>query len=197
MGDAMSERPILIIGLGNPILGDDGIGWVVADRVKQALGLSSSHAGLFDPARSFSGEGSIEIDRLSLGGLSLMERFIGYRDVVLVDSIHTGRKPAGFIWTFSLDEMGSTAGGHMSAPHDASLKTALRVGYAMGADLPAEQRIYIVAVETEPVLDFSENLSEDVAGAVEGAVRAVCAHITRLQIKKNRNLEKETSNGIA
>ena len=29
--------PILVIGLGNPILGDDGVGWLVAEQVRQAL----------------------------------------------------------------------------------------------------------------------------------------------------------------
>jgi Ni,Fe-hydrogenase maturation factor len=33
----ISEDTTLIIGLGNPSLGDDGIGWVIADLLKNTL----------------------------------------------------------------------------------------------------------------------------------------------------------------
>ena len=59
----MPSEKILVIGLGNPILGDDGVGWVVAREVEIRLGAS---------------EYNIEVDCLALGGLSLMERLIGF-----------------------------------------------------------------------------------------------------------------------
>jgi len=55
-----------VIGLGNPILGDDGVGWVVVHEIESRIG---------------------EVDHLSLGGLSLMERLIGY-EVVAIESQH-------------------------------------------------------------------------------------------------------------
>jgi len=51
----------LIIGLGNPMLGDDGVGWRVAEKVCREL-----------PA-----DESVIVDCLSLGGISLMEHLIG------------------------------------------------------------------------------------------------------------------------
>ena len=33
--------PVLVLGLGNPILGDDGIGWKVAEQVRLELGSDS------------------------------------------------------------------------------------------------------------------------------------------------------------
>lgn len=193
----MSEKPILVIGLGNPILGDDGIGWIIADRVRQALGLQTAPISPFDPAQSISVDGAIEIDRLSLGGLSLMERLIGYRYVILLDSIRTGRVPIGHLWTFTFDRLEDSTGGHTRAPHDASLKTALQVGRVMGADLPSENLIYVVAVETGQNYDFSDKLSTEVEQAVEGAVHAVCEYIKRLRVENYRDLTKETNHDFA
>ena len=95
---------ILLIGLGNPILGDDGVGWVVAHAVEKRL---------------VGQRKNIEVDCLSLGGLSLMERMIGYQQVILVDSLNTGQRDQGAVIVFSLDEMDDLIYGHSSAAHDA------------------------------------------------------------------------------
>ena len=75
----------LIIGLGNPILGDDGVGWAVADKVQPQT--------------------EIEIEKLSLGGLSLMERISGYKRVILIDAIQSGSKPLGNVSVFPLKDL--------------------------------------------------------------------------------------------
>jgi hydrogenase maturation protease len=69
----------LVVGLGNPILGDDGVGWRVAEEVKRKLTFS------LDPP--LEGEdGEIYVDCLSLGGISLMERLIGHDRAILIDA---------------------------------------------------------------------------------------------------------------
>ena len=69
----------LIVGLGNPILGDDGIGWKVAEEMEKHLT-----------------EGApVEVMCLSLGGISLMEHLIGYDHVILVDAFEMDA-PVGF-----------------------------------------------------------------------------------------------------
>src|SRR5512146_333699 len=99
----------LVIGLGNPILGDDGVGWVVAERVKKAVE-SQMHS---------TGDGlDAEVDFVSLGGLSLMERLTDEERVILVDSIYTGRKPIGTVSQFSLDSLPDLSAGHSASAHD-------------------------------------------------------------------------------
>ena len=77
------DMKILVIGLGNPILGDDGVGWKVAEAVSNSLFPRPSL-----PPKD--GGNNIEVDCASLGGLSLMERMIGYERVILIDSMETG-----------------------------------------------------------------------------------------------------------
>jgi len=148
---------ILIIGLGNPILGDDGVGWAVAQQV----------------AKLYEGNTDIEIDCLSLGGLSLMERMTGYKRVILIDAIYTGQHPIGTVSGFPLSNLPNPSAGHTTAVHDASLQTALNVGRSMSIPLPEEDHVQVVAIETENIYDFSEELSPPVAAAIPQAVEVV------------------------
>lgn len=152
-GGAVRRTPkTLVVGLGNPILGDDGLGWRVADSVR-AL------------------EPNVEVDCLALGGLSLMERLVGYERVIIVDSIQTRDGRIGQVYRFALDALPDLSAGHTTAAHDTSLQTALRMGRAMGAQLPDE--VQVVCVEAERVYDFSEELTPEVAAAIPEATQAV------------------------
>ena len=146
----------LIVGLGNPILGDDGVGWAIASAVSEHLSATAP---------------SIEIDCLSLGGLSLMERMLGYDRVVLIDSMETGQSPVGSVQTFPLASLPDPMAGHSASSHDTSLITALKTAQSIGAHIP--KYVDIVAVEAQNVYDFSEELSPPVAAAVPEAVQAV------------------------
>jgi hydrogenase maturation protease len=151
------DMKTIIIGLGNPLLGDDGIGWKVAEEVKKNLGEDST----------------VEVECYSLSGLSLMEQLIGYERVILIDSLNTGRHAQGEVVTFTLDMLEDLTYGHSASAHDASLKTALAAGRSMGEKLPADKDIHVVAVEARHVYDFSEELSPEVAASVPVAVQKV------------------------
>lgn len=154
----------IIVGLGNPILGDDGVGWRVAEEVHKQI--------LLDPALGK----DVVIECLSLGGLSLMEHLIGYKRAILIDAVNLNQSPQGSIYHLSLDELPDYAAGHLTSAHDTSLQTALRLGQSMGAQLPEE--IIIIGIESENVYDFSEELSPPVAEALPKAVKSVLNLIT-------------------
>lgn len=168
----MSENPVqllvLIIGLGNPILGDDGIGWRVVEEFEKRLKNDTSFKAkaALQPAVENSLE--YEFDYLSLGGLALMERVIGYDEVILVDAITTGTVPNGTVILMNLDDLPVRAIGHLSSGHDTTLQNALKVGKEMGAKIP--DRITIVGIETDQVYNFSEELSFSVNQSIPEAV---------------------------
>lgn len=154
------HEPTLVIGLGNPILGDDGVGWRIAEQVENAVKSERNLIGR-----------KIEFDYLSLGGLSLMERMVGYTRVLVVDSILTGSKPKGTIYSLPLSRLPDFSAGHTTAIHDTSLATALEVGRRMGLVLPDD--VWVVAVEAEVVFEFSEKMTHAVEAAVPLAVELV------------------------
>ena len=123
----------IVVGLGNPILGDDGVGWWVTDLVERVIG--STHA-------------DADVDRAAVGGLGLMERLVGYDRAVIVDAICTGRTPVGTVRQLPLETLADPECEHAASAHDVSLAPALAAGRALGVDLPA--RVTIVAVEVAP-----------------------------------------------
>ena len=160
----------IIIGLGNPILSDDGVGWKVAEALSTIL--PSTHLRHPSPTeRGDEGEGIIVVETASLGGLSLMERLEGYQRAILVDSMQTGLHPIGTVSLFPLNELPNPAESHSASAHDTSLMTALETGCRMGLSLPHE--VMVVAIEARTVHDFSEELSPEVAEAVPRAAQTV------------------------
>jgi hydrogenase maturation protease len=160
----------LVIGLGNPILGDDGVGWRVAEEVAKLLPSPPSPLPSGEGRR---GEGEVEVDCASLGGLSLMERLTGSERVILVDAIFTGTKPVGTVSQFTLSDLPDLTAGHSASAHDTSLRNALNVGRGMNIFLPKDENVIVVAIEAENVYDFSQELSPAVAQAVPQAVKVV------------------------
>jgi len=167
----------LVIGLGNPILGDDGVGWVIAEEVRKRLhGLPAAPSSPSLPPTREGGRSNgseVEVDFVSLGGLSLMERLTDAERVILVDSIFTGEKPIGAVSQFTLEALPDLNAGHSASAHDTSLRNALNVGRSMQINLPEDRNVIIVAIEAKSVYDFSQELSPAVAGAVPRAVNMV------------------------
>ncbi len=154
------EAHTLILGLGNPMLGDDGFGWRVVEHLQADNHLAQGENGAV-----------VEMDCLAVGGLALMERMVGYERVILVDALSSGQAPTGTVTTFPIEALPDPQQGHMSSAHDVSLRTALELGRRLGAPLPTQ--ILIIAVETPHVYEFSESLSPPVDAAVNIAVGIV------------------------
>ena len=122
----------LVVGLGNPLLGDDGVGWRVVDLVEARLAERSGQDG-----RESVAPPCFELDRLAVGGLALMERLVGYERAILVDAIATGVDEPGTVRVAPLAEVVTRAASHLNSAHDAPLTTALDAGRSLGADLPS------------------------------------------------------------
>jgi hydrogenase maturation protease len=169
----------LVVGLGNPILGDDGVGWKVAESVQEHLKTDSRYHLPYRPSNSKTVEhlSPVEVDCLSLGGLSLMERLIGYERVILVDSMETGQSPVGSVSVFPLASLSDPMAGHSASTHDATLMVALRTAEQLGTDIP--KQVDIVAIEAENVYEFGEELSPLVAAAVPLAASKVVELLNR------------------
>lgn len=159
-----ATRPhVIVMGLGNPLLGDDGVGWRVADEVERRLAAGPS-AGP---------EPSVEIQRLGVGGLRLMECLTGYEMAILIDAAEFPDRPIGEVRTCPFEDLADHAAGHLDSAHDASLRTALALGRKLGANLPGS--ILAVTVQARQTSDFSEELSPEVAAAIPAAADAVLA----------------------
>ena len=162
----IAPRPrTLVVGLGNPTRGDDGVGWRVIDALRDRLATDGGEL----PAH-------VEIDQLAVGGLTLMEQLVGYERAILVDAISSGSVPPGTVTCLPLAELETRLTGHLDSSHDAGLLAALAAGRALGAPLP--DAITLVAVEARILDDFDAELSPAVAAAVPTAVEAVIRRLS-------------------
>lgn len=154
----------LVIGLGNPILTDDGVGVLVAEEVRLKL-----------PEES-----GIDIAEVSVGGLTLMEAMIGYDRVILVDALQRLDGIPGRVHKMSLDDLKSISHTqHSASAHDANLVTALETGKRMGLPLPEQITIY--AIEVVNVSEFSDKPTASVAAAIPEVTEAVLAELVEQQ----------------
>jgi hydrogenase maturation protease len=146
-------RPVktLVLGLGNPLLGDDAVGLKVAALVRERLG---ERAG-------------VDVAEEEAGGLRLMERMTGYDRAVLVDACVSGTAP-GTIRRIGPDELPTQ---RTAIAHGIDLPRALALGRSLG--LPMPEVVRVVAIEADSVLEFREYMTPAVAAAVEPAVAAV------------------------
>ena len=153
----------LVLGLGNPILTDDGVGIHVV-RAAAALGSACE----------------VDMQEASVGGLRLLEIISGYDQVILVDALQTGGGNPGDVLRLSCAELPCLR--HSGCSHDLSLTGALALGQTLGLELPAAESIRVVGVEVEDVLTFGESCTPAVAAAIPTAVGAVLAELEGLPL---------------
>lgn len=157
----------LVVGLGNPILTDDGVGVRVAWELEAQLKDMAS-----DPQSPIPNP-QIDITEASVGGLRLMELMIGYEKVIIVDAFtnREGNTP-GRIHRMTLADLRAISPTqHSASAHDTTLVTALDSARALGYALPDEVIIY--AIEVDNVLDFSEEMSTAVAAAIPEVIQRI------------------------
>ncbi|MGB3713155.1 MAG: hydrogenase maturation protease [Candidatus Promineifilaceae bacterium] len=153
----------LVVGLGNPILTDDGVGVKVAYEVKKAIMAASRD--------------DIDVIEASAGGLRLMELMIGYDRLVLIDafSVANGRQP-GKIHRLTLDDLRDISPTqHSSSAHDTTFVTALEMGRTIGLKLPTMISIY--GIEVENLYEFGDEPTPAVAAAIPEAAAAVLSEL--------------------
>lgn len=158
----MGDEKILVIGLGNPILGDDGIGWHILGAVKEAW--ESSHDSVF-----------VEFEALAVGGLTLMEHMQGYSRALVLDALVAEDAEVGGITELPLAEACEGRNWHLRSAHDTSLAMAMEVGRRLGIQLP--DVVWVIGVNIWREFEFSEMLSPRAAGAIENAKARALARL--------------------
>ena len=156
-------RQILVAGIGNAFMGDDGFGGQVAQRLEK--GELPDGVSVFD---------------FGTGGLDLAyEVMRGYDALVLVDISRQGEQP-GTVFVMNPDPADVEAGiedGMALDPHAMDPQTVLRFVKTVGG-WPG--RVVIVACEPSSVGELGWGLSEPVEAALDRAVEVVLETVAEL-----------------
>jgi hydrogenase maturation protease len=161
---AAIEKQILVAGIGNAWLSDDGFGGEVVKRLE---------ARELPPG--------VTVTDFGTGGLDLAyEVMRGYDGLVLVDISRQGGEP-GTLYVMEPDEDDVAAGiddGEMIDPHGMDPQTVLRFVRAVGG-WPG--KVVVIACEPAVVEEMGIGLSPDVGAAVDHAVALVATTIDELR----------------
>ncbi|MFC1937543.1 hydrogenase maturation protease [Chloroflexota bacterium] len=144
----------LILGMGNPILSDDGVGIQVARMLKSRLNRED-----------------VTVMETSMAGLNLPELLEDFDRAILIDAIQTGSGEIGRIYRFGAEALDATR--RASSSHGLNFSTALELGSRLGLTLPKD--IAIFAIEVADVDTFGERCTS----RVEEVIPAVADMIFR------------------
>jgi hydrogenase maturation protease len=145
-------RKTLVLGLGNPILSDDGAGCRAASVLKEKIKMPD-----------------IDIVEAGIAGLDVLDLLNGYDRAIIIDAIRTEKGKPGKVYRFGPGALADTR--HTGNPHDTNIATALELGKKLKLKLP--QEIIIFAIEAKDVTTFSEECTPPVRKAIPECVEMV------------------------
>jgi hydrogenase maturation protease len=156
---------ILVLGLGNDLYGDDGVGPHVV-RV-----LERKRAARRVPLNA---DFAVDYVACALSGLALLDVVVGYDALVIVDTILRSDPVTGRIQILDMRDVREVPG---PSPHYISVPQTLALGRSLGLKMP--ETVKIVAVEARNLHRLGEGLSEamrrrlpDIIAAADGVLEA-------------------------
>ncbi len=135
----ISTASVLVLAIGNDIMGDDG---------------AAFHACRILNDRKWKDVDFVETIE---SGLALLEIMSPYDQVLLLDTITTGKHKPGDIVEFSYEDFTEIVG---PSPHYLSLPDVILLAEKLSMNFP--KKIRILAMEIDQPSDFSEKLSNTI-----------------------------------
>jgi hydrogenase maturation protease len=139
-----------ILCLGNDLLGDDSLGSVMAEHIRQ-----------FAPPE-------VEVVSTFETGFHLLDYVLNTKRLVVIDTVRTGTAPTGTIYVFRDDDLKALPGG---SPHYVGLYEVLALSRRLG--LPVAEEVAILAVEAADCSTLGGEMHPAVRAAIPVLIRIV------------------------
>ena len=157
MEDELKSK--LILGIGNDILTDDGIGPKIVQALKNDID-----------------QENISFMTAASGGLDILELIKDYQKVIIIDAIKTKDGIPGTIYYLTPANFKETL--HISSFHDVSFLTALKVADKLDINVP--NQIDIIAIEIVEDLTFSSEFSKPIADKYEEIYKEILVSVKEM-----------------
>jgi hydrogenase maturation protease len=142
----------LVLGLGNELYGDDGIGIHIVRLARDSL---KTHQELLPD------EENINFKECSLSGLALLDVIVDCDNLVIIDTIKRTNPVTGKIRVFDVTQLRHIPG---PSPHYVSVPQTIEIGKTLGLKVPSQ--IKIIAVEAKNMYNLGEGLSPKMKEAI-------------------------------
>jgi len=164
-------RSALIGGIGNVLLGDDGVGPYVL-RVLES---------------QYTFGADIELLDLGTPALDLTHQIVGRRSLILIDSVASGDAP-GSVVLYRKQDIVSIAPPERLDPHSPALSECLMTAEMLGSSPEHILLVGIVGTNYEP----GDPLSPAVKASVDSAIEAIVGELRSLGYSCEKNSFPET-----
>ncbi len=138
----------LVLGMGNPILSDDGVGLLVARALEHQIP-------------------DVDVVTTELVGLNVLDMLVGYDHVFLIDAATTRDKSVGELHRLKEGE-GSL---HLFSSHGVNFPELIQLGKEFGYKMPEVVAIYGIEIVEEAF--FGEGLSPDLAQKLDSIIETI------------------------
>jgi len=155
-----SNRTV-VLGLGNPVLCDDGVGLAVVSALRQLL-----------KAAPIPG---VDVLASTRAGFELIDLLRDYHRAILVDCLALPDPQPGRVRRLGLDDVAGSS--RLVNVHELSVGVAFQLAERMGIRMPTE--VEILAVEAADTCTIFEGLTPAVAAAVDPLSREIYEDLTR------------------
>jgi len=144
-------RKVFVIGVGNYLLGDEGVGIHIVNRMKE-----------------HSLPEKVEVVDGGVGGLFLLEFLEKAEKVILVDAVLGGGKP-GDVYIVNSEELERSKIKSLSSLHDMTVQLLVKVAKELNV-LP---KLFLVGVEPKNYSEIGDALSREVEEAIPKVIETV------------------------
>ena len=155
MGTGGSRCPILVLGIGNILLSDEGVGVHVIEKMRQ---VSMSE--------------DVELVDGGTAGADLLDVLAEREKVIVVDAVQADCEP-GTVLRFTADELVQSSQDSMSL-HELGLAEALTMTGQLGC---APEDVVVFGIKPKDI-GYGLELSEEIAASVPKVVELVQAEIS-------------------
>jgi hydrogenase maturation protease len=155
-------KRVLVAGIGNVLLGDDGVGPFVVQWLNA----------------SYSFPEGVEVEDLGTPALDFIDRIVGLDALIVIDAV-SNDEPPGTVTLYRKEDVLRSAPGIRMDTHSAALTESLLAAEVFFGQSPKEVLLVGISGDAHQA-DCA--LSASVQAAVPSAVKAIFAELTRLGV---------------
>lgn len=165
-------KRVLIAGIGNVLLGDDGVGPYVLHQLEDSC--------RFDPG--------VTLEDLGTPALDFIDHIAGLDALIVIDSVDNGKTP-GTITLYRKDDLARSSSAVRMDTHSPAITSSLAAAEIFYGESPSE--ILLIGISAQSY-EAGCVLSDPVKAAVERVVRAVLDELERLGV----SVQRESNAGV-
>lgn len=158
-----TSKPIIVIGLGNPLMGDEGIGIVLIEKITEMAA-----------AGKIPGTENVQFHDGGTGGMNLLHTIAGRKKAILIDCALMGTEP-GTLRRFTPEEIQTVKKlAHLSL-HEVDILKVIEL--AKQLDECPEEMVFF-GIEPQEITQRMD-LSDPLKARIDRYIQAVLEEISR------------------